>query len=372
MEIVMLKYAPAVFAVGKSYQIMVPVTVNSLFRIKVGDRYFYDEQNGIMCSLRLVHRVTVPAELLDKEKKYTVCERELIDRKPYFPESREEVETEFEFSPLPEDGIRMYHIADTHNLVQEPVRAAEIYGDIDLLIMNGDIPDDSGDVSNFDSVYQIADMITHGRIPIVFARGNHDMRGYHAEEIADYTPNQSGNTYYSVRVGSLWFLVLDSGEDKDDSSPEYGHTVACRQFRERQIDFIKEIIENSEREYAAEGVKHRLLLCHNPFTHQIAPKYSIDEDVFIKWAQLIRESIKPELMICGHLHELAIGEVGGKYDRLGQPCPLVIGSDRSKNADPVKMHAGAGIELSDECATVVFTDSNGALGEPIKIALINS
>ncbi len=355
----MLKYLPAVFAVGKSYQIMVPVTGHSLFRVRVGDRYFYDEQNGIMCSLRSVHRVSVPMELLDREKKYTVCEREIIERLPYFPTTKDETFAEFDFCPLPDKNIRIYHLADTHNMTDEPCAAAELFGNIDLLIMNGDIPDHSGEISNFDCIYDIAQRITHGRIPIIFARGNHDMRGYHAEQIADYTPNHNGNTYYTVRVGKVWAIVLDCGEDKIDSNPEYGYTVACRPFRERQTDFIKDIIDNREKEYCGGGVEYKLVICHNPFAHQINEKYGIEADIYSEWARLIKENISPNLMISGHLHELAIGEVGGRFDDLGQPCTLIIGSDKNRGEEPA-MHAGCGIILEGKKnISVEFCNSNG-------------
>ena len=44
------KTAPAVFAVGNEYQIMVPVKSELLFWVSVGDQAFYDHINGIMRS----------------------------------------------------------------------------------------------------------------------------------------------------------------------------------------------------------------------------------------------------------------------------------------------------------------------------------
>ena len=236
----MLKTSPAVFAVGNNYQIMVPVTKPSLFWVEVDGKRYCDEQNGIMRSICTIHRVTVPQQVLDKAGKYTVCEREIIDRKPYFPETEETVETEFNFYPVPCEKPRVYHIADTHNMVNEPVKAAETFGNIDLLILNGDIPDHSGAIENYDVIYEIIAKITKGEKPTVFSRGNHDLRGYFAESMAEYTPNDKGNTYYSFRVGSIWGIVLDCGEDKDDSHAEYGFTVSCHDFRKRQIEFIKD------------------------------------------------------------------------------------------------------------------------------------
>ncbi len=351
----MLKTTPAVFAVGKEYQIMVPVTDNSLFWVEIGDDSFYDESNGIMRSLCSTHRVRVPMSVLDREKKYTVCERKIVDRKPYFPITENTVKTEFEFYPIPNDNIRIYHVADTHSRVDEPVRAAKTFGKIDLLIMNGDIPDHSGEVKNFDTIYEIADKITHGQIPIVFARGNHDMRGYHAEEIAEHTPNHNGNTYYTFRLGSIWGLVLDCGEDKSDEHPEYGFTVACHQFRKRQTEFIKSVINNAESEYAAEGVEHKLVVVHNPFTHKLSEPFGIETEIFCEWAKLIRENISPELMLCGHLHRVTVFAVGGDMDNYGQACPVVVGA-----AVGNKHHAGGGLTFTKNSKVKIeFCDSNG-------------
>ncbi len=351
----MLKTTPAVFAVGKNYQIMVPVTTNSLFWVEVGNKCFYDESNGIMRSLCTTHRVTVPMEVLDSEGKYTVCEREIIDRKPYFPETADTVKAEFEFYPLPKDNIRAYHMADTHNRVEEPIKAAEYFGKPDLLIMNGDIPDHSGEIENFDTIYALAEKMTHGNIPIVFARGNHDLRGYHAEEIAEHTPNHNGYTYYTFRLGSIWGIVLDCGEDKDDSHAEYGLTVSCHPFREKQTEFIKEVIKNAHNEYSAQGITHKLIICHNPFTFQARPPFNIEKEIYSDWAKLLKENVKPDLMICGHLHRLQVFKAGSENDHLGQPCTVIVGSDNKP-----EFHAGCGLVFNKDGSTnAAFYDSLG-------------
>ncbi len=338
----MLKYTPAVFAVGNTYSIMVPVTEPSLFWVEVDGRCYYDEQNGIMRSLCTTHRVSVPMEVLDRAKAYTVCERVIIDRKPYFPETADTVRTTYAFRPVPTDPIRIYHIADTHNAVVEPVAGARAFGPMDLLVLNGDIINHSGDIAYFDTIYAIAEQLTGGEIPIVFARGNHDLRGYYAEQIGDHIPNQDGHTYYSFRLGSIWGLVLDCGEDKDDTCTEYGRTVACHAFRERETAYIRAVIRNAEAEYAAEGVRHRLIVCHDPFTHRYQPPFNIEEELYTEWATLIRENIRPELMLCGHMHRAELHAVGGDLDQFGQPCTLVIGSKPGRGS-----HIGCGVILHD-------------------------
>jgi len=193
----MLKTAPAVFAVEDTYQIMVSVTAPSLFSVVVGNEEYFDESNGIMRSLSDLHRVSVPMAALDATGEYTVRVRPLVERKPYFTETAPVQEYTYAFYPVPEDNVRAYHISDAHNRVAEPLAAARAFGEIDFLILNGDVINHSGDPSKFDHIYEICAELTGGQKPVVFSRGNHDMRGNFAEKFAEYTPNAGGKTYYT-------------------------------------------------------------------------------------------------------------------------------------------------------------------------------
>lgn len=350
----MLKTVPAVFAVGDCCQIMVEVRREALVSVRVGSKTYYDESNGIMNSRASIHRLTVPMKLLDREKGYTLCVHPVICRKPYFTETEAIQEYSYSFRPVPERNIRVYHISDAHNQIEAPVAAARTFGEIDLLILNGDVIDHSGDPEKFANIYEICGRITKGSIPVVFSRGNHDMRGNFAERFADYTPNHQGNTYYTFRLGSIWGIVLDCGEDKEDDHPEYGFTVACRYFRERQTAFIKAVIENAQREYAAPEVKTRLVIAHNPFTRQYGAPFNIEEDTYRRWSQLLRECVKPHVMICGHTHECVINPPGCDEDAFGQPCTVVIASEPQKDR-----FTGGGFIINDDRIEVVFTDSLG-------------
>ena len=253
------KHTPAVFVVDKYYQIMMPCEKPCFFFVKVGNKIYYDESNGIMCSRNKIHKVKVPAVELDKAKEYTVFIRPIIIRKAYFSKTKKVLEKTYNFYPIPEKNTRAYHIADAHNNIKEPIKAAETFGNIDFLILNGDVIEDSSTPANFMNIYVIGSHLTKGEKPIIFSRGNHDLRGNFAEKFADYTPTHLGNTYYSFRLGNIWGVLLDCGEDKNDDHAEYGHSVACHVFRERQSDFLKNIIENKESEYEAEGLNTSLL-----------------------------------------------------------------------------------------------------------------
>lgn len=359
-----LLVAPSVFAVENTYHIMVNINYPSLVFVKIGDEEYYNESNGIMCSQSSVHRIIVPMSELDKARKYTVYVRPIVERKPYFTETESLREYEYEFYPVPDGEIRAYHIADAHSHIDGPVSAAKNFGDIDFLILNGDVINHSGDPSKFENIYIICSELTGGNKPVIFSRGNHDLRGNYAEKFAEYTPNSNGNTYYTFKLGRLWGIVLDCGEDKTDDHPEYGYTVACHRFRKRQTEFLKKVICEKDKEYESDGVDTRLVICHNPFTRVIKPPFDIEQEIYSQWAELLREHIKPDLMICGHFHDTAVWMPGGEEDTLGQPCNIVIGSDVDlKSGD----FTGCGYIFGKESTEIIFTDNKGSISNPIRV-----
>lgn len=357
-----MKTTPAVFAVGNTYQIMVPVVCDTLMWVRVGDEEYYDHSNGIIRSAVTTHRMIVPMEALNREKKYTICSRKIIERKPYFSETEEIEEVSFDFRPVESENPTCYHISDAHNMVDAPIAAYRAYekacGKVDFLIMNGDLPDHSGKIENFDTIYQLAQLITHGEIPIVFSRGNHDMRGIYAEQLAEHTPADNGKSYFTFRLGKIWGIVLDCGEDKNDSSDEYGNTICCHGFRREQTRFIENIIKNAKNEYEADGVECKLVVSHVPFSYILHAPFDIEQELYREWCTLLRENIKPDLMICGHMHAHMVGEPGGEFDHLGQPCTMVVASNpdlKNKGFD------SAGFCFNSDKIEAVFTNSDGEI-----------
>ncbi len=360
--------APTVFGVERDYQIFVPMTCEAVVWVKVGEETFYDDANGILRSGKRIHKVTLPMEALDGAGSYTLCYRQLIERKPYFPTSYEPVELEFSFRPLPRSGpLSIYHISDAHNL-EEPVLSAmaRFEREPDLLVLNGDIPNHSGRLEYFDTVYRLAAAITGGHIPVVFARGNHDTRGIFGEVFGEYTPTTGeGRTYYTFRLGPVWGLVLDCGEDKPDDHAEYGHTVAFHAFREAETRWLQRVAK--EREYAAEGVEYRLLICHVPFTHILEAPFDIEQELYGKWAAILREDIRPHLALHGHLHKTTVWMPGGEHDHLGQACPVIIGGKPIRPKEGVPHYGGASLTLSPDAAVIEFRYDEGEAPQAVTL-----
>lgn len=347
---------PTVFAVSDHYQIFIPFNCSAIVWIKVGNNEYYDDSNGILRSHTLVHKIKIPMKVLDEQREYTVVYRKMVDRQPYYPISENPICLKYKFRPVTSEKIKIYHISDAHNLEEEPIAAAKAFGSIpDILVLNGDIPNHSGEVSNFNSIYRIASEITKGESPVIFARGNHDTRGLYAEKFAEYTPDNNGKPYYTFKLGNIWGMVLDCGEDKLDSHPEYGGTVCFHNFRLQETEFIKSVIQNAVSEYQAEDVKHKIIICHIPFTKRCQGDFDIEYDLYEEWNKMIFRDIKPELVLFGHTHKHGIFKPEGELDgyRL-QTCDVVVGGEPNFEN---KTYIGCGVILTDGKPKIIFNDN---------------
>ena len=354
----LLKTNPTICLVADEYQFMIPVTRETLMWIEVGGELFYDESNGILRSSSMLHRISVPCSKLDRARAYTICCRPIVERKAYFTETEEERRFHYEFRPIAADArrIRVYHLADAHSLIDDPIRAASYWGDdLDLLVMNGDMVEDCRKLEYISAPYQISGAVTRGEIPVVYARGNHDLRGVLAEKYAEMTPSLNGNTYYTFRAGPIWGIVLDCGEDKVDDCSAYGHTICCQPFRQKETEYLKRIAASPKREYAAEGILGRWVVCHLPFPIGMREPFNIETERYAQWCRILKKSIRPDMMLCGHQHRFGLVRPGDEVDEKGAPCPVVIGSEVDEESN---RYGGAAIEWTPEKTVVRFTDQN--------------
>lgn len=353
-------YTPAVFAVGNTYQIMAITDEEILYFVEVNGKRYYDHSNGVIRSKTRVHRAVVPMAELDHAKGYTVGYCLVKKRKGDFSETGEVETLNFSFRSIPGMGkINIYQVSDSHQKPSLPHKAGQYYGkDLHLLIINGDTYDYCNQERDFDYLYSIIESITHGEIPVVFAKGNHDNKGVLAENLEEYTPVRNGRSYYTFRLGRLWGLVLDCGENCVDESPEYGNTVCHHYFRLEETEYIKDVISRANEEYLAEGVEVRMIVSHCAITNVREKPFDIEIDIYQEWVDLINQNIHPDFIISGHLHITTVCFPGGELDTLGQSCPVIIG------ANPVGWQTGVltdfigcAVELDGNQVNVLFTDT---------------
>ena len=350
-----LKVPPAVFAVEKEYQIMITTSSPSLIRIKVGEKFYSDHINGVRPSQKSVHRFRVPMSELDKAGKYTVFSRKLPNRLPYMNKLTPQPEhsKSFQFDKLPQDNIKICNISDVHDRLDQAVSTVLAAGKADLLILNGDLIDKAIKFEQMEYPCILAGRMTNGRIPVIYARGNHELRGEFAENVQDYVPNVNGRLYYQVELGPLWILVLDAGEDKVDERNVYGNAIDCALFRREQLEFIKQTAAKGD--YKKSQVKFKLIVSHSPFARYVG--YSRKDEVekrrfmiFKDWCEVLKEQIKPDFMISGHIHRHAL------LNEPHYPAPVLLGARPPRQNTPT--FACSLITLFPAKADVKIIDGN--------------
>lgn len=350
-----LRFYPTVFVVKNDYQIFVTTHGETTVSVRVGEKLYHDSIGGIVRTKVPVHIVTVPQSELDKEKEYTVIYQRVLKKNYYGVDLDEPVEISFGFKPVPDDKINVYHIADSHRLRKSVSEAGKYFGEeLDLLIFNGDVYE--CELEDYYSQLMFASEITKGARPVIASRGNHDVRGSFGEDYAKYNPTDNGLTYFTFRVGSVWGIVLDCGEDAADDYPRRSSITAFRPYKEEETEFVRAVAE--VKEYEEDGIKHRLLISHHPIGMKLPAPYDIDEDLYEEWSRLVYNEMKPTLSLFGHTHETVICEEGGKCDAYGYQKGLaVIGSrpDFSEKAGFI----GCAIVLKDEDTEIFFTDEKG-------------
>lgn len=364
MKNFIMPYAPSVCAVGNDYVICVPIKRRALVYIAIGaDKYYY-HNNGIRISKPGVHMFRVPQKQLNQKKRYSVHIKPCYARLPFATVCAPEKRFDFKFTPVTKtEGINICHISDCHGSFNAPVEAGSYFGgDLDMLILNGDIQNFSQTVSQSLLPYKISSQIARGRLPVIITRGNHDLRGTAAQQLDELYPTDNGNFYYAARVGCMEFLVADCGEDKADTHKEYGETAAYHPFRREETNFIKRCVQSDI--FFKTDIKYRFILCHVPFSVRNQENwgsektpFDIENDLYCEWCDLIRRNIRPKLFISGHFHEYeVIRKNAGSCTR----GPLRdIGCDTLIGGMPVngkKDFISANITVNDDGCEIVFCD----------------
>ncbi len=126
-----------------------------------------------------------------------------------------------------------YYITDTHD---DPGAIDTLLGMVDW--NNADFVMHAGDAFNYlDSESQLFTNFldplvtnTSSAKPIVFSKGNHDMRGQFSRNLYHYFPNTSGEFYHGFTHGPASFANVDGGEDKADNAPAFGGLTASEEY----------------------------------------------------------------------------------------------------------------------------------------------
>jgi len=291
-------YAPVVYAVEDTYQIVFSTNHPATAWVEIGGEAYYDLFSGSMKSKDTVHKITVPQEKLDAAKAYSIHAEKMIYRGPFGGFKGKEISQEYTFRPVNSaDGLVYYTMTDVHHARVGAVAAARSVKDLDFLVILGD----SVGMVEYEKDVQFSNLLAHdvtgGQIPVVYARGNHEIKGAYAEELYKYVGSKNESFYYWFTLSDVFGITLDLGEDHDPGWWEYYGTDRFTLYHDQQTEFLRELAETKP----YEDYNYTLVACHIPIQFVNSRKDHVE--VKAQWTQLLNQ-IQPDLAVYGHQHDL--------------------------------------------------------------------
>jgi predicted phosphodiesterase len=293
-------YEPVVYAVEDTYQIVFSTNHSATAWVEIDGEQYYDLFAGSMRSEDTVHKITVPQEKLDNAKSYSIHAEKMIYRGPFGGFKGEEISKSYSFRPVDStDGLVYYTITDAHHAREGAVNAALAIQNLDFLVILGD----SVGMIEYENDVQFSNLIAHdvtkGEIPVVYARGNHEIKGDYAEQLYKYVGSKNESFYYWFQVSDVFGITLDLGEDHNDGWWEYYGTDRFALYHQEQTKFLEALVE--AKPYDDEKYNYTMVACHIPIQFINSRKDHVQ--VKERWTELLNE-IEPDIAVYGHQHDL--------------------------------------------------------------------
>ncbi len=152
-----------------------------------------------------------------------------------------------------------------------------------------------------------------------YVRGNHETRGYAARELKKWFDYKDDRFYYSFDFGPVHFVVLDSGEDKEDNNKNYFGLADYDSYRLKELEWLREEVKSNQFRLA----KFRVVLVHMPILKAEKQNHAM---TFMSenFGPVLREA-GIDLMLSAHTHRNTYYE----KDKTGYGYPLLVNSNNS-------------------------------------------
>lgn len=322
----------------------------------------FGSHDGLIDANKRIHQVTISGLEPGKTYSYRAASRDIIEFKPYKVTFGETVKSSVGNFTTLDRGKKNYSFVvlnDVHenvaNMKDRLVRAGS--QSYDLVFFNGDI------LSHLETEEQIiknliipCSEVFATRIPLCYVRGNHEARGKFARYLKNYLGSADRKYYYSFGHGPVYFVVLDTGEDKEDSHWAYSGLNDFDRYRDQERQWLAREIESD----AFKKAKFRVVLGHVPFLQSGARSHGT-LDCQTKFAPLLQKG-KVDLQIGAHTHRYTIHEpVPGERD-----YPVVVGGGPQKEGGTFIR-----VEVSEKELTVTTIRDDGEVVGNCKVTARN-
>lgn len=234
--------APTVIDKGDGYSVVFSTNDNGTGYIEYTyegkDYKLFDQTGGRLNTERKIHSISVPYEHL-KNNTYTVGSTRVIDEYSYGSRlGKNVVSDEYTFTVNESENQSWLVISDWHTMLSKAYTAIGHIGEYDGVVLLGDAtPGVDFEEEVIRNIVKFGGEVSKGSMPVLYVRGNHETRGSYANDLA--IALGLDEFYYTTSIGDYSFVILDSGEDKDDSHSEYGGMTDYNTYRASMIEWLK-------------------------------------------------------------------------------------------------------------------------------------
>jgi len=291
--------------------------------------------DGLVDAYTTIHEVRITGLKPGMRYSYRVVSEEILEFGPYYDKKfslpfRSEVFSFTTHSPKKEK-VSVLCFNDIHERLDmwkdlEQAAGEEPY---ELVFLNGDIMDylhGQDQVVNH-LLNPVAEMFAR-EVPFCYTRGNHETRGNFARNLCDYVSTVSERYFYAFSHGPARFIVIDTGEDKEDSHRVYANLNVFDAYRSEQAQWLKKEIKSE----AFKQAKWRVLMTHQPLVAESRGHGM--KDIYKKLSPYLNGGTI-DLNIAGHTHRARIVD-----PKPGQDYPIVIGGgSKPEGATVIRLNA---------------------------------
>lgn len=290
-----------------------------------GQEYkLYDENAGRIKGDSKIHTVKVPKAHLTNNT-YRVGSTRVLEERSYGGRSGKTVYSDIYAFKVPTGANQTYlTVSDWHIHLKKAYDAIAYVGDYDGVLLLGDaVPGLMFEDDIVDNIVEFGGTVSGGTKSVIYVRGNHETRGGYAAKLADYLGLD--NFYYETAYGDYNFLVLDSGEDKKDSHPEYGGMVNYGAYRLQMVNWLCNDVKATDNK--------TLMLVHDS-------DIAVEEDLRLR-AQNALVELGATQILSGHYHICDYKEENGLriYTDGGHRDGTFIASKLTLAADGYRLEA---------------------------------
>ncbi|MFB6455242.1 metallophosphoesterase [Chitinophaga sp. Hz27] len=276
--------------------------------------------HGLVDANNTLHKIPLTDLVPGKKYSYKVFSKEITDFQPYKLTYGEIISSDTYTFTAPDPQVKEVSwlmINDIHDRPESIPHLMGLNGNnpYHFVFFNGDVFDYQADEQQI-----INHMLTpcgesfSTQTPFMYVRGNHETRGKYAREWHQYFENPGRDNFFSFTWGPVHAIVLDTGEDKEDTHPVYGGIVDFDRYREQQAAWLEKQLQSP----AYKKAKYKVVIMHIPHYH--GGEWHGTVHCREQFGELFNKH-KIDILICGHTHTYGVHPPEpGKHN-----YPLIIG-----------------------------------------------